>query len=86
MDTTNWSYNLYRITEVNNDTIPSYKIDNLKERYNESLLKRTDLTMKGKKDVMRKLNITQIKSKCRCPSLLIEANLCVKSRANPVIA
>ena len=35
-DTTNWSYNLYKITEIINDTIPSYKIDNLNEKYNES--------------------------------------------------
>ena len=31
-DTTNWSYKLYKITQIINDTIPSYKIDNLKER------------------------------------------------------
>ena len=35
-DTTNWSYKLYKISELINDTIPSYKIDNLKKRYNES--------------------------------------------------
>ena len=57
-DTTNWSYETYKITEIINDTIPSYKIDNLKERYHESLLKKTDLTMKENKDVMKKLNIT----------------------------
>ena len=57
-DTTNWSYNLYKITEKINDTIPSYRIDNLPERYNESLLKKTDLTLKENKDVMKKLNIT----------------------------
>ena len=34
-----------------NDTIPSYKIDYLKERYNESLLKKTELTLKENKDV-----------------------------------
>ena len=34
-DTTNWSYKLYKITEFINDTIPSYHIDNLKERYIE---------------------------------------------------
>ena len=56
-DTTNWSYNLYKITEIINDTIPSYHIDNLTERYNESLLKKTDLTMKENKDVMKKLKI-----------------------------
>ena len=39
-DTTNWSYKLYKITEIINDTIPSYRLDNIKERYNESLLKR----------------------------------------------
>ena len=56
-DTTNWSYKLYRITEIVNDTIPSYHIDNLKERYNESLLKKTDLTLKENDNVMKKLNI-----------------------------
>ena len=57
-DTTNWSYNLYKITELINDTIPSYHIDNLTERYNESLLKKTDLTMKENNSVMKKLNVT----------------------------
>ena len=57
-DTTNWSYKLYKITEINNDTIPSYKTDNLKEIFNESLLKKTELTMKENKDVMKKINIT----------------------------
>ena len=56
-DTTNWSYKLYKITELINDTIPSYKIDNLPERYNESLLKKTELSMKENKDVMKKLKI-----------------------------
>ena len=57
-DTTNWSYRIYKITKVINDTIPRYHIDNLPERYNESLLKKTDLTLKENKDVMKKLNIT----------------------------
>ena len=56
-DTTNWSYKLYKITEIINDTIPSYHIDNLKERYNESLLKKTELTMKENNSVKKKLNI-----------------------------
>ena len=34
----------------------SYKIDNLKERYNESLLKKTELTIKEIDNVMKKLN------------------------------
>ena len=57
-DTTKWSYILYKITEVINDIIPSYKIDILPERYNESLLKMTELTLKEKKDVMNTLKIT----------------------------
>ena len=40
-----------------NDTIPAYKIDKLKERYNESLLKKTDLTLKENNSVMKKLNL-----------------------------
>ena len=39
-DTTNWSYKLYKNTDIINDTIPAYKINNLSERYNESLLKK----------------------------------------------
>ena len=56
-DTTNWSHKLYKITEIIKDTIPSYKIDNLKERYNEALLKKTELTLKENNSVMKKLNI-----------------------------
>ena len=56
-DTTDWSEELYKITEIINDTLPSYKIDNLKERYNESLLKKTQLSMK-KNSVMKKLNLS----------------------------
>ena len=56
-DTTNWSYKLYKITEIINDTMPSYKIDNLTERYKESLLKKTELTIEQNKDAMKKLNL-----------------------------
>ena len=57
-DTTNWSYKLYKITEIVNDTIPSYKINNLPERYNESLLKKTDLKLKENDNVIKKLNLS----------------------------
>ena len=57
-DTTNWSYKLYKITEIINDTIPSYKIDSLKERHNESLLKKIELTLKENDNVMKKLNLS----------------------------
>ena len=46
-DTTNWFYNMYKITESISVTKPSYKIDQLPERYNESLLKKTELSMKN---------------------------------------
>ena len=56
-DTTNWSYKLYKITEIINDTIPSYKIENWEERYNEVLLKKTELTLDENNSVMKKLNL-----------------------------
>ena len=40
---TNWSYKLFKIIEIFYDTIPCYHIDNLPERYNEALLKKTEL-------------------------------------------
>ena len=40
--------NCKKITKGINDTIPKYRIDNFRERYRESLLKKTDLTMKKK--------------------------------------
>ena len=57
-DTTTWFYKLYKITEIFNDTLPRYKIDNLKERYNESILKKTELSRKANNSVMEKLNLS----------------------------
>ena len=45
-DMTNWSYRLYKITEITNDSKPSYNIDKLKERYIEFFLKKTELSIK----------------------------------------
>ena len=56
-DTTNWSYKLFKITEIIKDTIPSYHFDNVSERYNESLLKKTELSLKQNKVVMKALNL-----------------------------
>ena len=56
-DTTNWSYKLYKITEIFNDTIPSYRLDNLEERCNDALLKKTELTLKKNNSVMKKHNV-----------------------------
>ena len=56
-DTTNWSYKLSKFTEIVADTIPSYKIKNFPERYNQSLLKRSELTLKKNISVMKNLNL-----------------------------
>ena len=58
-DSTNYSYLLYTITEVIHDTIPSYRIDYLPERYNENLLLPTKLTLEENNQVMKKLNLIQ---------------------------
>ena len=58
-DSTNWSYNLYTITEVIHDTIPSYRIDYLPERYNQNLLLPTKLTLDENNKVMKELNLIQ---------------------------
>ena len=60
VDTANWSYELYKIAEIINDTIPSYRIDNLKKLYNEALLKNVELTMKETDIVMKKLTLNEI--------------------------
>ena len=58
-DSTNWSYKLYTITEVIHDTIPSYRIDYLPERYNQNLLLPTELSLEENNQVMKKLNLIQ---------------------------
>ena len=58
-DSTNYSYRLYTITEVIHDTIPSYRIDYLPERYNENLLLPSKLTLDENNQIMNKLNLTQ---------------------------
>ena len=51
---------MYKITEIINDTISNYHLGNLPERYNGALLKRTELTMKEKDNVMEKLKIVKL--------------------------
>ena len=58
-DSTNWSYKLYTITEVIHDTIPSYRIDYLPERYNQNLLLPTKLSLEENNQVMKELNLIQ---------------------------
>ena len=58
-DSTNYSYKLYTITEVIHDTIPSYRIDYLPERYNENLLLLSKLTVEQNNKIMKELNLIQ---------------------------
>ena len=58
-DSTNYSYKLYTITEIIHDTIPSYRIDYLPERYNENLLLPTKLSLGENNQVMKELNLIQ---------------------------
>ena len=56
-DSTNWSFKLYTITEVIHDTIPSYRIDYLPERYNQNLLLSTKLSLEQNNKIMKELNL-----------------------------
>ena len=58
-DSINYSYKLYTITEVIHDTIPSYRIDYLPERYNENLSLSTKLTLEQNDKIMKELNLIQ---------------------------
>ena len=58
-DSTNWSYKLYTITEVIHDSIPSYRLNYLPERYNENLLLPTKLSIEESNQVMKELNLIQ---------------------------
>ena len=58
-DSTNYSYKLYTISEVIHNTIPSYRIDYLPERYNENLLLPTKLSLEENNEVMKKLSLNQ---------------------------
>ena len=58
-DSTNYSYILYTVTEIIHDTIPSYRIDYLPERYIENLLLPSKLTLDENNQIMKKLNLIQ---------------------------
>ena len=58
-DSTNWSYKLYTITEVIHDTIPTYRIDYLPERYRKNLLLPTKVSLDENNQVTKKLKLNQ---------------------------
>ena len=56
-DTTKWFYKKYKITEIFNSIISSYRLHNLPARYNEALLTKTNLTLKENKADMKASNL-----------------------------
>ena len=58
-DSTNYSYKLYTIKEIVQDTIFTYRIDYLPERYNDYLLLPTKLSLEENNQVMKELNLKQ---------------------------
>ena len=58
-DSTNCSSNLYTITEVIHDTIPSYRLNYLRDRYSQNLLLPTKFSLDGNNKIMKELNLIQ---------------------------
>ena len=58
-DSKNYSYKLYTRTEIIHDTIPSYRINYLPERYNQNLLLPTKLSLEQNNKIMKELNLIQ---------------------------
>ena len=58
-DSTKYSYKICTITEVIRDTIPSYRINYLPERYNQNLLLPTKLSLEQNNQVIKELNLIQ---------------------------
>ena len=58
-DSTICSYKFYTNTEIIHDTIASYRLNYLPERYNENLLLPTKLSLDENNQVMKELNLIQ---------------------------
>ena len=56
---TSYSYKSYTIAKVIHDTIPSYRINYLPERYSENLLPPTKLSLERYNKVIEELNLFQ---------------------------
>ena len=54
-DSTSLSYKLYTMTEVINTLIPSYRIEYLPDKYNQKVLRATELTLEENIEVMKEL-------------------------------
>ena len=62
-DLTNWSDKLYTFSKVIHNTIPSYRISYLPERYNRNLLLPTKLTLEENNNLMKRQNLIQYYNK-----------------------
>ena len=58
-DSTNYSYELYTIIQKIHDTIPTYRVNYLPERYEEILLLPTKLSVEQNNQVLKELNQIQ---------------------------
>ena len=56
-DATIWSYQLYTIIKIIDDTIPSYYLDSFSERYNEAYFEKTTLTKTQNENVTKKVEV-----------------------------
>ena len=56
---TNYNYKTYTITEIIHDTIPSYRLKYLPERYNENLLLPTKLSLEQNNQIKKKLDLNE---------------------------
>ena len=59
VDSTNWSYDIYTITQKIHDITPSYRIDYLTERYHENFLLPTKLSSEENNKVLAELSFIQ---------------------------
>ena len=58
-DSKNYSYKLYTKTEILHNTIPSFRLNYLTERYNEITLLPTELSLEENNKDMKKPNLIQ---------------------------
>ena len=58
-DSTKRSYKLCTVNEVIHNSIPSYRNNNLSEKYNENILLATKLPLEQNNRIMTKLNLIQ---------------------------
>ena len=58
-DSTKYSFNFYKTTEITHDTIPSYRIKYLPERYNQISLLPIKLSLEQNNQIKKKLNLIQ---------------------------